>query len=335
MEGNNKPTDNEYENTNPKYEKDTNFRISTYKILLRLTDAKHKQYPAQIARQIGMPINTLHYRIKTLSDDGIIKKDFRSNVTSYSLTDKGKLFLESMKPGINTKMSVPHKIRKENLCYAFPILKDNEEAQWQGEVNHNTWKGKKDILTHPINMTLEKTTKSLKVYFHKMYFEASKEGKDRQDNLIRRALLVVENHMRKKGIIIDLFNGKTVSSEEANEMPELEGKMEKSRKKSIDLGRQAKNIFPFDQGARAWIDFSPGQFPDIETNDYEYEDKWLLMPEYIDVMFKQQKYIMQNQHAFAKNIELHMDVLKEMKESQIAIASSLKELIQVVKELKG
>jgi len=313
-----------------KYKNNPDFRISMYKTLLRLTDDKNPQYPKQIARQLGVKYTTLHYRIKQLERSSFIKKELRSNITIYSLTDSGKLHLESLKPNANPNFSVPHKVRHENICYIFPLIKDNPEAEWQGTVNHHTWESKKDVLTHPINMTIEKTTKSVKIYFHKMYFERNLKAKDAKDNMIRRALTIADYHLKKKGIIISLFEGRTMSSEEANEMPQLEGKLDKSRKKSMTFERKARNILPDSRTAKAWIDHSPGLFPDWETNDFEYEDKLLLMPEYIDIMFREQKhlkeqqnYIMQNQVEFATNIKLHMKVLTEMSKTMKAIRESL------------
>lgn len=303
---------------------------STYRILLRLDS---KQYMKQIARQIGIKYTTLRNRVQKLELHGFIKRDFRTNFISYSLTKEGKELMPLLKKPQSAKISPPMNVRstlekegyvrKNNLSYEFPILKDNLEAQWQEKNKHGTWYGYKDILAFPIGMTIVKHPNKIYVHFHQFRTE-KKRFLIENMTYIMRGILYLEQYLRhKKGIEIDTIAGMTKSLEVANEMPEQEGNFDKAMKTSITLTRKAQALFPSEMKVKAWLDHSKG-FPEIETNDLLYEEKLLLMPETIHKLEKQQDFMWQNQIKFAENLQTHLEVMQEMKETMKQIRDGLK-----------
>lgn len=298
-------------------------RTSTYRVLLKLDQ---KQYMKEIARQLSIKYTTLYQQVQQLEAQGYIKRDFRTNFLSYSLTKQGKELLPLLKKPISSKNSPPMKeglSRSNNLSYEFPILKDNLNAEWQEKKLHGTWWGYKDIITFPVGMTIVKHPNKIYVHFHQFQTEKKIFLSEIMTHIMR-GIAYLEQYLRhKKSIEIDVVSGLTKSSECATEMPEQDGNFDKSTKVSIQLQRNAQMILPSEMKSQAWIDHSLG-FPEIESNDLLYEEKLLLMPETIDSMQKHMIEQTKIMDKFTAQIELHLSVMEEMKTTLKAIQENLK-----------
>lgn len=296
-----------------------------YRILILINKG---QYPTQIARTLGKSKQSIKYHIDKLERQGYIKLVVKSNAKFYELTDKGKQLLKDLKDQ-SKKFSLPtsEEMRLHNLAIKFPILKDNPNFKWdKANQGLKNWMEQYKRLPE-YGITLKKTTNHIIVYLHQFMAKDFSEFL----NKITLSIAVVNTYLSQNGIKIDIFGGKVISQHLAltvNKKIEDGIKRMLNQKNitaEVDLNRLAKSVYPTDLKAKAWIDHSLGRM-EIETNDLEYIENFLLMPERVARFERLGEFIITQQVAFAKNLELHLKVLKN-------IGESIKELNKTIKEL--
>ncbi len=297
-----------------------------YRILRRIQKG---MYPSQIARQMRISKQLVSYYLKKAEKLNFVKEEFRSSFKYYVLTEEGKQWLLEVK-----KSSLPVKeksTRLHNLAIKFPIIKDNPEAKFERETPINNWVKQYSVVTFPIGITIEKTTKSIIVYFHQ--FETKKPMfLDEFYSWVLRGIYYVYYYlMKEKGIQIDIFQGEIIREHIANESPEFNDRISKRRTVEISLGRKAKAIFPAQFIAKAWIDRSLGNV-EIETNDMIYEEKLLLMPE---LVYEFSKKFLPAIELLAQQINLHLEVQHQQLEAIKELRKEISSLSLLIKSLIG
>jgi len=268
-------------------------------------------YPSQIARQLNLPKQNINYFIRKLEAQGFIKRELRTNIACYVLTDSGVKLLEHLR---SKKFSLPSRksdtsIRLHNLVIKFPILKDNPNAKWErvGE-EINNWVAKYSVVEFPVGITIKKTPKSIIVYFHQFYTRREQFLSDFYNWVLRGIYYVYFFLLKDKGIQIDLLNAKVIREHIANESPEFNETVPKKKTVEVRFKRKARSIFPSVSESRAWIDRSFGNV-DIETNDMIYEEKLLLMPE---IIYALDKKLAPTLEKLSEQINLHLSVLRKI-----------------------
>ncbi len=315
-----------------------------YKILVRVASGL---YCSQIARQLKLKHQLVSYYLKKLEKCGFIALEVRTNYKGYKLTEKGKQFLQDLKVTLKeglqkglakssslsmSKTTINRNVRLHNLAIKFKILRDNPNAKFDKKVQINNWLKQYDIITFPIGITIEKTSKHIIVYLHQFQTNKKTFLNDFYQNCLKAVYYVYHYLARQKGIVIDILSGEIVREHIANEAPELNEATNKSRTVEIRLGRKAKAIYPSKIAAKAWIDRSLGNV-DIETNDMLYEEKLLMMPEilydlnqrwgHLEGLMERQIYVMSE---FSEQIKLHLNVLQKMSDALDKINEKLDQL---------
>ena len=302
--------------------------ILTYRILVRLNSGL---YPKQIARQLSISNQLVHYHIKKLEGLNYVKKVIKSSITVYELTDKGKQFLTTLKSKLNQnkKFSIPmsEDIRTHNFIIKYPILKDESKMKFEKTIEMNNWSYGTKRLTYPLGITIKKTTNNVIVYLHQFRANDFSEYL----NYLMKSLVFVYTYLKERGILIDVMNGKTLGQHLALTLNKqttesLEKIIGKRLYTEVNLGRTAKSVYPTDLKAKAWVDRSLGTL-ELETNDMMYLENFILMPERVTRFEKLGEFIIEQQYQFSKNLEKHMEVLN-------SIGEAIKELSKTIKELK-
>lgn|GEM_PF-5875168 len=239
-------------------------------------------YQSEVAKRLKIKKQLCWYYVKKAEKLGLIRKEYRTSIAVYEVLpiwkEVEKIILELLKSK-NTTLRVKS-VRTHNLAVKFPILQDNPGAKFEREVKVNGWVKRLDFVTSPIRMTVEKTPRNVILYFH----EFSVDPADFLTYMFRyvlKGVLLAYEHLRKKGIKINIWEGEVIREHISNEIPSLNSLIPKTRTVEVKLGRKARSIYPFDEEGRVWIDRSGGNV-EVETNDLLYEEKLLLIPERVD-----------------------------------------------------
>lgn len=296
-----------------------------YRILLRVQKG---MYPSQIARQLHISKQLCLYYIHKAEKLGYLEIKGKTNFLLLELTKEGKEFLARVK-----KSSLPLRkqyTRLHNLAIKFPILKDNPKAKWQKTAQINNWIKHYSVVTFPIGITLEKTTKHIIAYFHQFTTEKQMFLDEFYSWVLRGVYYVYYYLKKQKKITIDIFRSEIIRQHVANESPEFNPKVSKRKTVEVNLKRKAKSILPTNLQAKAWIDRSLGNV-DIETNDMLYEEKLLLMPEMI---YSLAKTFLPAIEQLAYQINLHLEVQNQQLLAIKELRKEISKISKILKELK-
>ncbi len=288
-------------------------------LLYRILKAVGKgMYPAQIARQLGVSKQLVSYYINRAEKKGMVKTEFRTNFKSIILTEKGLEFLKKVK-----RVSIPStgsSVRLHNLAVKFPVLRDNPDAVWDRGNELRNWIESYATVTFPVGLTVKKTTRSVIVYFHQFRTEKPMFLSEFYNWVLRGIVLVQAWLSREKGVLIDVLNGEVLRQHIANEAPEFNKVVGKRATVEVRLGRRAESVYPSREDAKAWVDRSLGSV-DVETNDMIYEEKLLMMPEYMHEVAKR---FLPAVEEYARQIQLHIEVLNGIKRAVEELRDVLK-----------
>ena len=292
----------------------TRSRRYTYKLLLAI---KKGEYPAQIARHLKTPENTIKSRIKRLIKIKYIKEDLRTCFVIYRLLPKGYNYIKRYNDDISRYLRGKNKTRLHRLNIKFPITDNNLKVTLQKSYSLNNWIQEYSKVVFPIGITIKRTPKSIIAMFHEFETTRGQALTDFFSHIFRGTYYLYYYLKKEKGITIDIFEGILTDQHLVNESPELKDIVDKKKTTMIDLARKAKSVFPTIIGAKAWLDHSKG-LPEIETNDFLYEEKLLLMPENIEKLANTLTPAIVD---LTKQINLHLVIQKET--------------LEVLKEIRG
>lgn len=298
-------------------------RLYHYKILKYI---KEGQYEASISRLMKVPRTTTQERIKRLLALGLIKVDIKSSATFYKLTKDGYQILQLSNRRTFSLPTRKAKTRMHRLNVKFRILKDNEKAKFEAEHQLNNWIQKFTRIKFPVGITIRKTPKSIIAMFHEFETDNSRVIEDFFNHVMRGTQYIYYYCKRKLDIEIDVFDMEVLDQHIVNEKPELAGKIEERKTTTLDLNRRAKSYFKTNLKAKAWLDHSRG-IPEIETNDFLYQEKLLAMPEKIDILEEKLFPLM---HEFTRQIALHMETQQETKETMKDMRNFLQEIREYI-----
>lgn len=274
-----------------------------YKVLLCI---KKGMFASQIARQLNMKRTSIDYHIKRLQALKLIKLDIYSSAKLYRLTEQGNVYIRDYKM---PKISLPtKKSRLHTLRITFPILQDNPDAVFERVNQHfKNWVPKYTTVKFPIGITIEKTPNKIIAMFHEYETTRQKCFTDFFNWAMRGSLFVYYFLMNRMQIKIDIFNIEATHQHLANEDPDLEGKVDEKQTTEIALKRKAKGFFKTDFLAKAWLDKSKG-LPEIETNDFLYQERLLTMPETIDRLGREMVPMLRN---LTEQVNVHLEIQRE------------------------
>lgn len=271
---------------------------------------------SSIAKKLGLNKGTVSRRLRKLKRWGLVKDDNapRGSHKFYSLTDLGKS-VASVAPRRLATVSV-HNYRVSlevagiDVSRFGRVKKVSRVVDLDG-VRQYVWRdgGFEFRLTGDKTITILFPRFDVSpgdfipelVFYHTHY-------------LVYAVLLLKE----KYGISVDLRRLRVSRQEFHNALPELL-KQVLEREKTFYLNKPAASIAgPTNIEADVKIDLTPTF--GLETKDLDYETLFIITPLLVYRIF-------QTQMAFNQNIELHMDILNEMK-------TALKELVEYIHELR-
>lgn len=318
--------------TNPKNIR--KLRNYQYKLLICI---KKGIYSKQIARQLNEPNTTIHDRLNRLIDIGLIKKDVKSSCTLYKITRLGYICLSSHRSELSRYLRGRGKTRMHRLNIKFRIIDNNIKAKFEKNYKLNNWIQRYTTVKFPIGITIKKTPKSVIAMFHEFETKKSSSLTDFFQHIMKGINYVYYFLIKEYKIKIDIFSGIITDQHIVNEMPELDKKLDKKVTTVMDLARVSKSIFPTEISAKAWIDRSQGM-PEVETNDFLYEEKLLMMPEYTE---KIAHTFIPTMEELTKQIYLHLQVQKDtqkiQKKTNINIehfGNGVSRLVKVIQKLE-
>jgi len=129
------------------------FRVT--RDILKLLDAGN--YPAKIARMLGMSRQHVGYYVKKLVSQDMVQREVRDSATFYSLTERGKNFLVEMEKGF-----VPCRtVRLHNVVFLFPVVvAPRVVIDWR-RVELQNWT---QLVGSELGLTVRKNPDSMEVF---------------------------------------------------------------------------------------------------------------------------------------------------------------------------
>lgn len=267
--------------------------------------------------------------IKKLEKEGYLKQ-ITKYPAFYELTPKGRLVLlrKSFKPTNFNQFSPPMSDRLKSSIFTsmnlhdfkvkIPILKKGKLLENTKKTKINNWVKEYLHLELPYPLTLEITTKSVILHFRKVELPKGIDFYQALFKFFTIGLVSVVSYLHTRGFRLDLFNLKVISQHIANQTnKDIDNRISDNTVVEVELNHIAKSVLGKElgnkQGAKAWIDKSQN-IAEVETNDLTYEENLILMPERIAKMESNLALFFYGMDKYNKNIELHLSVLKQIRE---------------------
>jgi len=261
-----------------------------YVQILKLVGEGHTA--KRISELLKASLQNIYNKLRKLEKEGLIKINRNAFPSILELTPKGKVWLKratlnEISDRERQSRKPSSKIRVHNLQVVIPILKRGKGLPVEKRVPINNWVRKILNVRLPFPVTIEETTKSVRVYVHEFFLPRTSKDYMKAFEYLHKVIVTVNSFFIQHGWILDLLGLKVINQEIANIMPEIKDASLSPAK--VKFGRKAKGLNGKDmeQRAKAWIDFSPGKgIPEVETNDSVYETRFLMMPEHLEQISK-------------------------------------------------
>jgi len=133
--------------------------VFTHRVLPILRHIKSGEYPAKIARMLGISKQLCHYYVKRLERSGLIRKEVRSSVVFYSLTERVKDVLDRFERGLGL---ADREIRLHNVVFKFAILSGPRvPVDWHKVVAMRNWS---QLVGTERQLTVRKNPDSIEIF---------------------------------------------------------------------------------------------------------------------------------------------------------------------------
>ena len=228
--------------------------------------------PSQIAAQLMVTPQDIHYHINRMIDAGLIYKD-ASNGIKWKLTEKGRFILkQKLTWSVNSFNNYQRRIiptRLDNLSFAFKIsspIPEDPHLDWTGMKN-GVSKCSLKHETHTIELVKSENSSTMLIHLDKKYcFDWYKESIN-QYNL---AIYYAKQAATKFSLQISDYGYPFKKPHIAFEQDLIACYLAASYTAETKT-KQGEDEY------RAWIDSSNGA-GELETNDDEYGYDYLMMP---------------------------------------------------------
>ncbi len=276
-----------------KRSKKTDFYLIVFNLI------KKGKNPMDISKTLKISKQRVQYYINHLKNNGNIKKigygtwEVKKEVKTSSLGLRGE------KPKTNL----------HSLQITIPILRGKiKDNDWQLKNKLNNWLPKYKKLEILGGLTIRNNNnKSITIWAKSRDIKSLNEV----DNLSFKIRAYINEYMKMKGVILDIFNSKVTNLNIATEDKEAQTMLRKGEKFELDLKKRAEQIFPKDNiNAKAWIDGSPFKFT-AETNDKEWKREYLNMPFRIRDSINLLILMVQDLNYVSKNYASHVKLVEK------------------------
>ncbi len=260
---------------------------------------KEGNRPSDICLILKISKQRLQYYINHLKNNGYIRKigygtwEVKKEVKTFSIGRKAD------KPTTNLHA----------LNIKIPILKGKiEDSDWELKEKLNNWLPKYKKLNILGGLTIKNNNnRSISI------FVKSRNIKDLNevDNLSFKIRAYMNEYMRLRGVVLDVFNAETKNINLATQDKKAESMLRKGERFELDLMKKAEKIFPRDKiDGKAWLDGSPFKFS-AETNDKDWKREYLRMPFSIREMLGIQRHLAESMAYVAENYKSHVGIVEE------------------------
>jgi len=270
----------------------------------------------------GITKQRLNYYLQKLKHRNLIKK---IGYGVWDITEVGRQEVKKFSLGMKKPIDI------HALAIEVPILKDNKNFQWDEEIKKRNWIAKYKYNVGKIRLTLEKTTKNIIIYVHSRRLRNLTDA----TGLTIKALIYTNHYLRENGFKIDLFSPKINNNHLAIKDEEIEKNVPKQLSMRLSLNRKAKKVFKGDKDrvARVWTDTSP--FRGIETNDFEYAENYLRMPERLKNVELGLIRFSDSLALYDKNIRKHLAIMDLIGESMVEMNRTMRDIRNSIRSSNG
>lgn len=248
--------------------------------------------PYDIRKKYGWSRQRLNYWIKQLKNADLIRLKIRSNIAIYELTPEGKNFYTGCVQPFTSG------IRLHNIQFTYPVIKEGNlewEKQWE-------LKGLINKLKKESNATIVLNGNSLSIYISSLIgsnaFELQDKAKNIADGIAEKL---------KKDFGFELGQGVLVRKPHFTVLNPIFDKISRH----LEFSSQTAKIDE-SEGSGELEFFEPNkvqQFIELPERIEKLENHLIRQTEIMD--------------AFSRQLELHLSVLQEMKETLKAIREVL------------
>lgn len=269
----------------------------------------------KVAEILGIPISTMERSWNSARHRCLIKK---LGYGTFVLTSEKQKNLTDFSLGTRFGGA---KVDLHALQLSFPIISDSSRSEdWDAQNDMANWKG---YVKRFDGFTVKKNLKTVQAWA----WARSISGPEEIQQLAHSLMFNVAVRLYKMGVMVDVDHVRTVTKHMAIQKPELERIFPKGVSVSVDLGRDVAKIFEDDkpEPAKAWTDASPWR--GIETNDADYAEKLLRMPEYVAQLVTAHTTFTKSLALYNDNIRMHLTAIQDIRDG-------IRQLTDAVKELK-
>ena len=268
---------------------------------------KKGKRPSEILSILNISKQNIQYYIDYLKNNGYINKigygtwEVKKEVKTFSIG------LRADKPTTNLHA----------LNIKIPILKGKiRDTDWELKEKLNNWLPKYKKLDILGGLTIKNNNnRSISIFAKSRNISSLGEV----DNLSFKIRAYINEYMRLRGVVLDIFNAEIKNLNLATQDKESESMLRKGEKFELDLNKISERIFPKDNiNAKAWIDGSPFKFS-AETNDKEWKREYLSMPfrirdsiNILILMVKDLNYVSKNYKSHVRLVEKASKVMDKL-----------------------
>jgi hypothetical protein len=230
--------------------------------------------PSQIAAQLGVTPQDIHYHTNRMVDANLIYKD-TCNGIKWELTEKGRFILKQNATGSVTSLNnyqtsriIP--IRLDNLSFAFRIsslIPEDQHLDWV-EIKNGVSKCRLKYETHTVELVKSDNNSTMLVHLNRKYCVDWCKELINQYNL---AIYYARQAAAKFSLQISDYGYPIKKPHIAFERDLIACYMAASYTVEIRTKQEEGEEY------RAWIDSSNGA-GELEANDDEYGYDYLMMP---------------------------------------------------------
>ncbi len=254
-------------------------------------------------RQNKISKQRLNYHIQKLKQKNLI---YKISNGVWDLTLEGRQLVKKLSMGMRKHSKKKTNIHALNI--EVPITSRNKGFKADKITNLRNWVAEYKYGLKPLGLTLKLTTKTVQIYVY------SREIKDHSEvtGLLVRVLAYVKKYLGERGVKIDIFEAKVKTLHLAIKDKDLEKIIPENLSVEVEFERVSKRLLKEkkERKARAWTDTSP--FRGVETNDVEYAENYLRMPERINRIENNLEKFSDSLFLYDKNIKKHLSVLDQM-----------------------
>ena len=299
----------------------------TYAVLVEINNGL---YAKQIAIELKRSKTSISRQIQKLIEKRFIEEELRSSCKIYTITQRGKTAIKNR--SLHKVSYIPTIKLGTHLSIKIPITKHGRIKSWNtvNDKFRNSIIRHKDLSSYIDGVSIKEGNKSLTIYI-----------KHRKLNTLKQTIPLVTSSMiwamgffMANGYELDYENycvndiHSTVWTKEVGQVAEEGGKF------TVAFPWDRKKITPRDPGqqARAWTDGTPEW--NVESNDIDYMEKFLMMPVKVARIEQNMDKLGASLDMFAKQIEAHLGAYESIKVMAESNSRMMNKMIPMFNQVK-